>query len=251
VPNQTWLVNGPIRLLTVQHFPRGGFPIGGAVLFAGFSQPMCDLDYFMSRLARQLTNHGFFVAQVDPRGHGDSCGRLEDVDLSTLREDINFVAQRFAALFPDLLLVVGRGLSATLIAEQLGGRPQFALAGISPYALPPNVISSCHYPGIEDGTTVDARVLFPGDDYVRLADFPSGCIAVIDALGTVPYNLHGAGISRSLISQLADFDAAASLRNGGNSNAFIPEQPFVRDPASQMKLISQLARWAMDRAMTA
>jgi alpha-beta hydrolase superfamily lysophospholipase len=67
--------------------------IGAVILLAGFSQPMCDVDYFMSKLARQLAGNGLFVAQVDPRGHGDSGCELANVDLDTLREDITIINQ--------------------------------------------------------------------------------------------------------------------------------------------------------------
>ena len=84
MPNQTWLVEGSVRLLTVQHFPDVVLPIGAAVLLPGFSHAMCDLDYLMSRLARRLAAQGLMTVQVDLRGHGDSSSRLEDIDLDTL-----------------------------------------------------------------------------------------------------------------------------------------------------------------------
>jgi hypothetical protein len=242
--NQTWLISSQIRLLTVQHVPPERVPAGGAVLFAGFSHPMCDVDYFMSRLGRRLVNNGVFVVQVDPRGHGDSYGELADVDLDTLREDINVVTDHFAGMFPKRLLLVGRGLAATLIAEQLGGRPQFSIAGICPYDLTPDAFGSCVHAGNAKEPSVDAFALFPGNDYYRLSDFDPRSVTALKALGAMPYSVHGSRLSRSLIRQLAVFDASSVLRNGRNSGTLLLEDPFMRAPEFQLKLLSELTRWA-------
>jgi hypothetical protein len=203
---------------------------------------MSDLDYLMSRLARKLAASGLFAVQVDPRGHGDSSGSLSEVDLDSLREDINAVADHYCRLYPDLLVFIGRGLSATLIAEQLGARAGIAIVAISQYEMSPEVMKQrITDDRITCESAVDAVALFPGKDYVRLGDFAAESIAIIDALGTVPYHLHGTMVSGNLVRQLTQFDAAAALRNGRDSGRLFLEETFVRDAAWQAKLVERVA----------
>jgi pimeloyl-ACP methyl ester carboxylesterase len=249
MPSQTWLIEGSVRLLTVQHFPEMVLPIGAAVLLSGFSHPMCDLDYLMSRLARKLAAQGLRAAQVDLRGHGDSTGRLEDVDLDTLREDINTVAAHFARMFPDQLFFIARGLSGTLLTEQLAARPNIAVAGISLFELPPQLMRSHLESTARPGETLDTCDLFPGRDYVQLSDFAGSSIAIIDALGTVPYHLHGASISARLARQLAQFDAGAVLRRGRESGLLFHEAQFLREAAFQARLVERLSSVIVERCI--
>ncbi|MCC6558909.1 MAG: alpha/beta hydrolase [Polyangiaceae bacterium] len=264
-----------MRLMCVQHSPAEPMPVGAAVLLAGFSHPMCDVDYFMSRLARELARSGLFVAQVDPRGHGDSAGELADVDLDTLREDIALAADHYSRRFPGSLLCIGRGLIATLLAEASGAGFLLGVAGVAPYCLDPEVIRE-HLRGVPPGAREkDASDVFPGDDYVDLRDFSDSSRCALHALGAVPYNLHGARLSGRLLRGLCELDALSALRRAdagsslwllpdgkepadltpvelGAASAYPPpslyrDEPLPRSPALQRTVIERLTQWAVDR----
>lgn len=210
VLRQNWIVTGDIQLLSVHVRPADRVPLGTAVLLAGFSHPMCDMDYFMSRLARQLAAQGIFAAQVDLRGHGDSGGKFSSVDLETLREDIRLVLNYCCRLSPDRLICVGRGLTATLLAELATEENVAGVAGISPYCIDPRMVQK-HCTGIDEAAT-DAAKIFPGNDYVVWSDFSDAALNLLNALGAVPYNIHGLEASGRLIRQLSEFDARTALR---------------------------------------
>jgi len=272
--NQRWLIRGDVRLLAVHHRPAEPVPVGAAVLWAGFSHPMCDADYFMSKLARQLAAGGLFVAQVDPRGHGDSSGDFADVDLDTLREDIALALDHYQARFPEGLLCIGRGLAAPLLAEAAAGRDLAGVAGVAPYFLPTGAV-----PPAGNAAPADAAELFPGRDYTGHSDFAEPALCLLNALGTVPYNLHGMRVSPRLLQGLASFDALAALRRISPACALwlvqderdpdaaaalrlddsMPaprlaayRRPLLpRNPAFHRTAISRLAEWALDRCALA
>jgi hypothetical protein len=271
MPNQRWLIRGDARLLAVHHRPAEPVPAGAAVLWAGFSHPMCDADYFMSKLARQLAAGGLFVAQVDPRGHGDSPGDFADVDLDTLRDDIALVLDHYQACFPEGLLCIGRGLAAPLLAEVSAGRGLAGVAGVAPYCLPAGAVHAT-----SGGAPSDAAELFPGRDYTAHTDFAEPAICLLNALGAVPYNLHGMRVSARLLEGLAGFDAPAALRRVPPAQGLwliqderdpaapvalpldqLPQlaayrQPLLpRNPAFHRTAISRLVEWAMDRCALA
>ena len=271
--HQNWLVRGEVRLLSVHHRSPEVVPLGAAVLLAGFSHPMCDVDYFMSKLARALAQSGLMVAQVDPRGHGDSPGDFSDVDLDTLREDIAIIIDHYANRFPGSLLCIGRGLVAPLLAEVSRVKGLLGVAGVSPYCIPPQLVER-HLTEV-DATSSDACAVFPGNDYVARSDFSDSALCVMNALGAVPYNLHGMGISQRLLEGLTHFDPLAALgqaaadrslwllRGGDDPDALLPVRfdasspypplttyrgdPLPRNPAIHRTVISRLTEWALDR----
>jgi pimeloyl-ACP methyl ester carboxylesterase len=246
VITQAWLVRGPVRLLTVRHPPIGHAPIGCAVLFSGFSHSMCDVDYLMSRLARRLSRIGIFAVQVEPRGHGDSSEPLADVDLDTLRDDISSTVNDFSRQFPENLFLIGRGLTATLIAEQFGRRRRLRIAALCPYELPGDFIVSRIDTTRMDAGRLDASTFFGGTDYQHLTDFAPSSVAVLNALGASPTNLYGESMSPKLITQLADFDASSALRTASSNGALILHGPIVSEPSFQLNLISKVTQWTLN-----
>jgi pimeloyl-ACP methyl ester carboxylesterase len=270
--HQHWILNGNIRMLAVQHRPTGVYPAAVAVLFAGFSHAMCDVDYFMSRLARQLVELGFLVAQVDPRGHGDSPGDFSDVDLDTLRADIAAALDHYARTYSKNIVCIGRGLSASLLAE-LSSDAVLGVAGIGPYALEGALVRT-HLATL-DRVEGDAFDMFPGNNYSDLSDFSPAAARIIHALGALAYNLHGLRLSERLLGGLAGYDAQAVLGPppmpahlwlghddgatatfAGLSRGEVPDptvydQPSLpRDPAVQNRMIARLAEWAQERALS-
>jgi len=186
-------------------------------MFAGFSHSMCDVDYLMSTLARGLCQCGFFVAQVEMRGHGDDPEEFTIVDLDTLREDIQTALAYYGEFTIDNLYCIGRGLSAALLAECLDNVRIEGIAGIAPYCIYPEHVKQC-LPSIKS-ESVDAYEIFTGDDYVDHADFDENALAVLHALGALPYNLHGMPISKRFLDQLVCFDALPALRQNPKNNA--------------------------------
>jgi pimeloyl-ACP methyl ester carboxylesterase len=181
------------------------------VLAAGFSQPMCDVDYFMSKLSRRLCDLGFFVLQFDPRGHGDSSEDIGDITLKTLYCDFE-QAINFAAKQSDSeVYCVGRGLAATVFAG-LSHLPLITgVAGINPFCVT-GVECSRIWDGIGSGV-FEATDLFQGSDYVAYTDFDSEKVGFCNALGALVYNLHGQVLSGDLLAELKSYDAPEVLRN--------------------------------------
>jgi pimeloyl-ACP methyl ester carboxylesterase len=263
VPHQSWIVASDVKLLSVHHWPTDP-PIGTAILLAGFSHSMSDMDYFMSRLARQLSASGLLVAQVDPRGHGDSPGRFSDVTLDSMREDIRSIVRHHIERHTRPVIGIGRGLAATLLAER-GLRDGLAgVAGVMPYCIDPTLV-----PQAVSGTTADAYEVFPGNDYVNLSDFTDSTRCILNALGVVPYNLHGTEVSAELLKQLATFDSVKAFRREdqarslwlfpgsagvhavrvGDAGCYPPldayrgDQFLLRNPKSQQQAIAALRTW--------
>lgn len=262
--------------MSVHHRPAEPVPLGAAVLLAGFSHPMCDVDYFMSKLARQLARNGLFVAQVDPRGHGDSPGDFADVDLDTLRRDIELIVDHYLARFPGNLLCMGRGLTASLLAEVSAREGLLGVAGVAPYCIPPQVIQR-QWTEV-DTSSRDAFTVFPGNDYVAHKDFSEAALCTLHALGAVPYNLHGLRLSERFLEGLAQFDALPALQRAEAAHglwltrderdptalttlrfdassthpplATYRDAPLSRHPAFHRTVISRLTEWALDRCVS-
>ena len=61
---------------------------GAVLLIPGFSQSMCDIDYFMTKLANMLNDQGYATMQIDICGHGDSYGDLAVLNCETVKKNI-------------------------------------------------------------------------------------------------------------------------------------------------------------------
>ena len=269
---QNWIVKDHIKVLAVNHWPEVPIPMGAVILLPGFSHAMCDMDYFMSRLARHLCAKGFFVAQVDLRGHGDGAGEFSDVNLTTLEEDIRLIIEYYRNRISDQLFCVGRGLTATLLASFAADAGLTGIAGIGPYCISPETMQPFSEKMKPD--IFDAYDAFPGDDYVSFSDFDEESLCVLNALGAVPYNLHGMEMSRRLLNDLANLNALHSLRNANcntlwlfpsqnsdevntvsfNKTSFYPgmelfrSSPLPREPRAQLKFQAVLTDWILDSA---
>lgn len=266
---QNWIVKGSSRVLTVNHWPDVPIPMGAVVLLPGFSHAMCDMDYFMSRLARQLCNRGFFVVQADLRGHGDGAGEFSDINFQTLEEDIRLLIDHYKNGISDQVFCIGRGLMATLLAAFATDACITGIAGVGPYCISPETVQ----PVSEKitATTFDAYEAFPGRDYVKFTDFTEDSLCMLNALGAVPYNIQGMEMSRQLLKDLASFDALSTLQNtrckklwlfpgekrGSTRSVSFTQvsqkelfhrSPLPREPRSQLAFQAALTDWILDSA---
>lgn len=216
--SQGWIRSGDQSLAMVLRWPDKRDCNLGAVLISGFSQSMCDTDYFMSRLARRLVSEGIYVLQVDPRGHGDSPGNLEDVTLDMLRADIRsaftYAAEQWNTRRDthrvSRLMGVGRGLTATLMAEVSLDLELDGIVGIYPYCLDPAAVKDLSQkirPGI-----IDTADILTGKDFSYFTDFDHDWMAFFDALGSgFLYNLIGQKVSTGILQELINYHPALML----------------------------------------
>jgi pimeloyl-ACP methyl ester carboxylesterase len=262
---QQWIRLRKSRLLTTEHWPDEFAPAARVVLLPGFSHPMCDADYMMSKLARRLSERHFAVTQVDLRGHGDSPYPFDEVDLDMLREDVEALSRHYRTDYFDRTFFIGRGLTATLIAECARGSHIAGIGGIAPYCLVPEFAAQ-----FSSESPKDAWDIFPGNDYINHSDFDENACCMLNALGAVDYNLHGMRISQKLMAGLAEFDARAALEKTASRNScwifcnpseerpavwrnetfpkteFFREPPLPRDPKTQHEVIGLLGSWLTD-----
>jgi len=272
---QRWIVKDLIKLLSVIHQPQEEIHLGKVILLAGLSHPMCDMDYFMSRLARNLVSNGFRVAQVDLRGHGDSPQHFSEVNLESLRKDISMIINYFHNQYSENLYVVGRGLTATLLAEMAEVELVAGVAGIAPYCIHPKYLESKRE--LVVSPEFDTIELFPGDDYVQFSDFDSIDHGILNALGAMSYNFHGLEMSASLVDQLADFDSLTTLKtrskedciwvfadpedhkkvktmNFDDASEYLDPQFYIkggltRNPKFQNRMIAQVSEWITNKSL--
>lgn len=196
---QCWIPCKDKSLFGVCYQPKKDIK-AGAIIIPGFSQPKCDVDYIMSRLARRLEEEGIFVLQMDPRGHGDSPDNLEDVTLDTLREDIDCGIDYLKENLSKKISVYGvsRGLNAAILSEnqKLNG-----IAGISPYCLDPKVIEGVW-------GNFDSEIVEIFDVYRRNE---KDIKAFFDSVGARETNYLGQKISEKVIRQLMNYSSLDSL----------------------------------------
>jgi pimeloyl-ACP methyl ester carboxylesterase len=204
--SQCWVINHDTALAAVANQPVTSKNNSAVVLISGFSQPMCDSGYFMSKLARRLGGEGIYTLQVDPRGHGDSPGILEDITLDILRADIKSAVDYAKEQSGGQVICVGRGLTATLMAEAGIGRTLSGFAGINPYGLEPAIIKEI-FNGI-DSEVIDTADILTGNDYGHFSDFNQDYIAFFEAIGAgMLHNLVGQKIATKLIRELMEYES--------------------------------------------
>jgi pimeloyl-ACP methyl ester carboxylesterase len=203
--SQCWVIHDNMALAAVSRQPVASQYNRAVVLIAGFSQPMCDSGYFMSKLARRLSGEGIYTLQVDPRGHGDSSGNLEDVTLDILRADIKYAVDFAGEQTGGQVFCVGRGLTATLMAEMSIGQPLSGIAGINPYGLEPATVKEI-FKEIGSGV-VDTADILTGNDYGHFLDFDQDFHGFFEALGSgMLHNLVGQKIATKIIRELMEYE---------------------------------------------
>lgn len=188
---QFWINQRTRHLTGVYHRPTGNKSQVAVLLIAGFSQPMCDIDYFMSRLARFLSSRGIHAFQLDPYGAGDSSGLLEEITCSTLTNSllmgIHYIKkQGFSTVF-----CISRGLPAYIFSEISRSLScNISVIGLNPY------IGSPH---------LDSALLT--EEYYELFDlyktFPLKYVNLfLEDIGAKPSNLRGQKVSSVLLREV-------------------------------------------------
>lgn len=194
---QNWIENENGYLFGVSHWPNIGSPKGGVLLLSGFSQSLCDSDYFMSKLARRLINQNYFVLQLDPIGHGDSGGNLEDVTITTLRSSVKTGIEYIKRQLDGPIFCVGRGLSATIINDSCISKKVVGVACIDPYCIEGSYVRKL-WSDITNKAYEITDLCSQGENKEQKKAF-------FNALGAENSNLYGQIISGQLIMDLMDY----------------------------------------------
>lgn len=109
------------------------------VLISGFSEPLCDMDYYMSKMAKYLYQQGNNVFQMDLFAHGDSTGNSEDITISKLMNSITDVINHIICNEFSSIILVSRGLMATLISDRFAEYDIIEkIIGVNPWYFPPD-----------------------------------------------------------------------------------------------------------------
>ena len=269
--NQNWLIDGSVKLACTSSLGKNKRIC--AVLLPGLSHAMCDMDYFMSKLARHLAQHDIYTLQVDPSGHGDSHGSWSDIDLNVLRKDIEIVVNHLSnKQETEQVFLIGRGLIATLLSEFHLIPKVTGIAGVTPYCLSPEFIQSNLQTPSND---IDAAEFIIGKDYVNYSDFKNADRILLNALGMLVYNVHGSLFPRRLIHDLMDYKSIESFKNckkdtlwlfPQNDGKILPvnfsdgvSYPVIslydnfsmpRDPLIQYQIIEIITQWIINKINT-
>ena len=206
---QCWIPCKNKSLFSVCYQPKKDIK-AGVIIVPGFSQPKCDVDYIMSRLARRFEENGIFVLQMDPRGHGDSPDNLEDVTINTIREDIKYGIWYLKNSLNKNVPIYGvsRGLNAAILAEnhQLNG-----VAAISPYCLNPKNIETI-WGNIDEKVIEISDVISKNTVMIK---------AFFDSTGSRETNYLGQKISVELLNELKEYSSIENLCYWNNKGLWL------------------------------
>lgn len=256
--NQKWIPIGTKSLFSVTRC-NSKKADKYVIILPGFSLPMCDEDYFDSKLADELVEKGFYTIQVDLTGHGDSPGSLEDVTLKALKNELKEIVRYLKEETKKKIYVVGRGINPVLLAEMIDDVETELIIGLNPYTLSPNYVSSVYE--VTEAGVLPCSVFLDGSDYSNLSDFNKDKMLLLEALGARIRNLHGQSINTDLLNKLVCYDPIEVIKNSKKckwivtdraaeegykvvDNEFFMEdasfKPFVRDPLWQWNVIQKI-----------
>lgn len=204
---QKWLVKGAKTLMGVVYRPE---EIRGAVLLLpGFGMHMCDVDYFMSKLARKLSASGMYTLLLDPYGHGDSYGELEECTIASLKEDIMMGIEHCKTVSNNIY-AISRGLIANLLVS---AEKCVNIIGLSPMCVDKNLISDFVLP--KENTEIYQYI--PGKDYVGYTDFDKDKLCLMEMIGGRIRHIHGQFIHPDILTYVLTCDHLQVLRQRGNA----------------------------------
>lgn len=214
-----------------------GIPIeqakGVAVLFPGFSQSKSDLDYFMTKLSKQLNFAGYIAALVDVYGHGDSYGDLENFEWNDFvrnAEDIHsFLSTEYSNL-PKIMIT--RGIFGN-IAMNKGLGDKYFLLCINPVA------------NLED-TKGRFDHLSGKADFNELLKENEEWSFLFEAMGCEVSNICAQKIDANALKSLADYSKIAQEDTFWSDGIVLDnfekqaKSCFAREPLWQDDLIEQI-----------
>lgn len=230
---------GHNNLYGILHSPLTELRDQCVLLISGFSLSMCDMDYFMSRLARYLCQNGFYVLQLDPRGHGDSKGNLEEVSLDTYKEDMWEGISFLSSNLKKDVYIISRGLGATLAAEFVNDNKAKGIVGIGPYFLS-NDISESIWKGLEKKEYYEGIELLPGQDFRTLTDFDIRKVAFFNAIGVRIRNILGQVVSANLMTELVYFNYRAFMEVDKDKSIWLFHSDEIENGVQQIELTENL-----------
>ncbi len=224
--SQRWIVKDDIKLFGISYNNANQYADYGVILIPGFSHSSCDIDYFMSKLARTLSGKGLYVMQIDPRGHGDSIGDLKDFSLDTYRDDIRVVLEHIKKNCKQVFCV-SRGLGATIFSEFVEEVYIDAIVGINPYCIERYKIEEL-FKNIEYDF-YEIAFLCTKNLNKNLQDVDLKKHNLFGLLGADMSNLYGQQISGQFIQQLIEYNSIEILQNvHRKGNWFITDNENIK-----------------------
>lgn len=205
--NQKWFINGDKRLLGVTYCPEGIH--AAALILPGFGMHMCDVDYFMSKLARKLYAAGVYVLILDPYGHGDSDGNLQDCTITSLIEDITIGVEHCKKISNNTYCF-SRGLIANLLANISSN---IKVIGLSPVCVNKESLHGIDLPN----ESIEISRYIPGDDYVAYSDFDKDKLCLIEMIGGRMRHVHGQFINPDILNYIIKCDHMQVLQQHANA----------------------------------
>jgi hypothetical protein len=204
---QKWLVKGAKTLMGVVYRPEK--IRGTALLLPGFGMHMCDVDYFMSKLARKLSDAGMYTLLLDPYGHGDSYGELDECTIDSLKEDIMMGVEHCKTV-SDNIYAISRGLLANLLVS---ADTYVNVIGLSPICIDKDLISDFILPK----QSVEIYQYIPGKDYVGYTDFDKDKLCLMEMIGGRIRHIHGQFINPDILTYVLTCDHIQVLRQYENA----------------------------------
>lgn len=205
--NQKWFVNKDKRLIGVTYCPEKIY--AAALLLPGFGMHMCDVDYFMSKLARKLYAAGIYVLILEPYGHGDSYGDFQDCTIASLAEDI-MIGVEHCKIVSNNIYCFSRGLIANLLTNTASN---IKVIGLNPVCVNKESLSRIDTPH----ENIEICEYIPGDDYVSYSDFDRDKLCLMEMIGGRIRHIHGQVINPDILNYLFSYDHLQILQQHDNA----------------------------------
>lgn len=115
--NQLFLQCNDNYIFCVTRSPSNKIIKGAVLLIPGFGESKCDIDYFMSNIAKDLVQNSFYVLQIDLYGHGDSEGSFDTLDSNIIIDNIRSALDYLKKNLSVPIYIVTRGFYNELIYD--------------------------------------------------------------------------------------------------------------------------------------